>query len=50
MLFKFGKFWKTVMLVLSSWITYGIFGFEFTTVTLLAIIAAFYTKENLKFM
>ena len=50
MLFKFGKFWKAVMLIVSSWITYGIFGFEFTTVTLLAIIVAFYTKESLKIM
>jgi hypothetical protein len=36
MLFKFGKFWKTMSLLIGSWIFYGIFGFEFTTITLLA--------------
>ena len=40
MLFKFGKFWKTLSLVVVSWIFYGIFGFEFTAITLLSLIVA----------
>jgi len=40
MLFKFGKFWKTITLVISSWIIYGFWGFEFATITLLALILA----------
>jgi len=40
MLFKFGKFWKTIVLVLGSWILFGIWDFEFTTITLLALILA----------
>jgi len=38
MLFKFGAFWKTITIVLAAWISYGIWDFEFTTVTLLALI------------
>ena len=40
MLFKFGTFWKTIALVLGAWISYGIWDFEFTTITLLALILA----------
>ena len=40
MLFKFGTFWKTIALVLGSWVFYGIWDFEFTTITLLALILA----------
>ena len=40
MLFKFGKFWKSVSLILGSWIIYGIWDFELTTITLLALILA----------
>ena len=50
MLFKFGKFWKTLSLVVGSWIFYGIFGFEFTVITFLAIITAFNVNEKLKFL
>tara|TARA_B100001123_G_scaffold342763_1_gene389029 strand:- start:2939 stop:3091 length:153 start_codon:yes stop_codon:yes gene_type:complete len=48
MLFKFGKFWRAVLLLLSSWIFYGIFDFEFTIVTLLALLIALHTKEFFK--
>jgi len=40
MLFKFGKFWKTVLFLVGSWIAYGLYGFEFTTITILALIFA----------
>tara|TARA_R100000315_G_C5228874_1_gene139820 strand:+ start:1131 stop:1268 length:138 start_codon:yes stop_codon:yes gene_type:complete len=40
MLFNFGKFWQTIAIILSSWIVYGIWDFEFATVTLLALIFA----------
>jgi len=40
MLFKFGTFWKTIALIGGSWIFYGIWDFEFTIITLLALILA----------
>jgi len=50
MLFKFGKFWKIVSLVLGTWIFYGIWGFEFTTITLLAIIFGLNFNNTTKFI
>ena len=50
MLFKFGKFWKTISLLFGSWILYGIFGFEFTTITLLSFIVAVHLNETEKFI
>tara|TARA_A100001391_G_scaffold200253_1_gene184431 strand:+ start:2494 stop:2646 length:153 start_codon:yes stop_codon:yes gene_type:complete len=50
MLFKFGKFWQSIALIICSWILYGIFGFEFTVITFLAIITAFNVNEKLKFL
>jgi len=38
MLFEFNKIWKTITLLGSSWIVYGLWGFEFTMVTLLALL------------
>tara|TARA_R110000824_G_scaffold134998_1_gene298002 strand:- start:522 stop:662 length:141 start_codon:yes stop_codon:yes gene_type:complete len=40
MLFKFGKFWKITAMVVGAWVFYGIWDFEFTTITLLALILA----------
>tara|TARA_B100001250_G_C19714296_1_gene750641 strand:+ start:664 stop:801 length:138 start_codon:yes stop_codon:yes gene_type:complete len=40
MLFKFGRYWQTLAIVIASWIFYGIWDFEFTVVTLLAWILA----------
>ena len=40
MLFKFGIFWQTCAIVLGSWVFFGIWDFEFATVTLLALILA----------
>ena len=38
MLFKFGIFWKTVLMLVGTWGFYGFFGFEMTALTLLALI------------
>jgi len=40
MLFKFEKFWQTLAIIMSSWIVYGIWNFEFAIVTILAWILA----------
>jgi hypothetical protein len=40
MLFKFETFWKTTAIVVGSWIFFGIWDFEFATITLLALILA----------
>ena len=40
MLFRFGRFWQTVAIILGTWISYGIWDFEFTAITLLALILA----------
>jgi multidrug efflux pump subunit AcrB len=40
MLFKFGTFWKAAAVVLGAWVFFGIWDFEFTTITLLALILA----------
>jgi len=45
MLFKFGPFWKTIGVVIASWVIYGIFDFEFTAITLLALILAMRMKN-----
>ena len=38
MLFQFNKFWKTILFLLFSWGLYAIYGFEFTIVTIVALI------------
>jgi len=38
MLFTFNHFWKYLAILLGSWAIYGLFGFEFATVSLLAAI------------
>jgi|ETNvirenome_6_85_1030632.scaffolds.fasta_scaffold31465_4 hypothetical protein len=38
MLFKFGKFWETTLAIAAAWILYAITDFEFTVITLLAIL------------
>tara|TARA_R110000824_G_scaffold397800_1_gene601030 strand:- start:864 stop:1016 length:153 start_codon:yes stop_codon:yes gene_type:complete len=48
MLFKFGKFWKTTLLTVAAWIFYGVWGFEFATITLLALIYAHNFKDSTK--
>jgi hypothetical protein len=46
MLFTFNKFWKTLVLVLSSWCVYGLWGYEFTAITLLALLLALNTIDK----
>jgi hypothetical protein len=50
MLFKFGKFWKTLCLVIGSWVFYGIWGTDLTIITLLALIVGCHFKEAQKFI
>ena len=38
MLFKFGKFWKSLILLSFTWLLYLLFDFEFTIVTLLCLL------------
>jgi len=40
MLFTYNKFWKTLSALGMSWIVYGIFGYEFTAITLLVLLVA----------
>tara|TARA_B100000029_G_scaffold419010_1_gene424329 strand:+ start:153 stop:302 length:150 start_codon:yes stop_codon:yes gene_type:complete len=46
MLFEFGFFWKLILLMILSWVSFGIWGFEFTVVTLLTAILAAIFKKN----
>ena len=39
MLFAFDSIWKSILILASSWAIYGLCGYEFTVVTLLAAIA-----------
>jgi len=45
-LFKFGIFWKTAATVFGVWFFYGAFGFEFTVITLMALMLAFCYKRG----
>jgi hypothetical protein len=40
MLFSFNKFWKTLCLIMASWVVYGIFNFEIVVITLLCLIVS----------
>ena len=44
MLFEFNRFWKSVLVLIGTWILYGLAGYEFTMVTLLAALLT--TKLN----
>jgi hypothetical protein len=47
MLFQFGFFWKFVLLMILSWVSYGIWGFEFTTISILTAILACQAKKSI---
>ena len=48
MLFTFGYFWKILLTVVGAWVSYGLLGFEYTVITVLALIlAAQYKKTSL---
>ena len=40
MLFSFNNFWKSIVVLVLTWIIYTIWGFEFTVISLLALILA----------
>jgi hypothetical protein len=46
MLFKFGFFWKLLSLMILSWVSFGIWGFEFTAISILAALLACQAKKN----
>jgi hypothetical protein len=46
MLFKFGMFWKTALSVFLSWTAYVLLGFEFTLISMLAILIVIITKDK----
>ena len=50
MLFKFGKFWKGLSLILGSWVFYGICGYELTAITLLSLIVCVQLSDTEKFI
>jgi hypothetical protein len=37
MLFKFNNFWRTLGIVMSSWIVFAVWGFELAAITLLSL-------------
>ena len=37
-IFTFNRFWKTLLCTMAAWISYGVWGYEFTVVSLLALI------------
>jgi hypothetical protein len=42
MLFEFNDLWKRLLIVILAWASYVLLGFEFTSITLLAILASLY--------
>jgi len=49
MLFEFGFVWKFMLLMILSWVSFGIWGFEFTIVTLMTSILAVLLKKRTYF-
>ena len=47
MLFTYDPFWKMLTILLSSWVFYTVFDFEFTVITLLSLLLA--TAINKKY-
>ncbi len=46
MFFEFGTFWQATLLMILSWVAFGIWGFEFAVVTLLTAILVATLKKN----
>jgi len=46
MLFKFGTFWKLVVAGFLSWTSWAFLGFEFTILTMLAIITVLLSQDK----
>lgn len=49
MLFEFGFFWKLILLMILSWVSFGIWGYEFTVISLLTVILALLAKKTTYF-
>jgi len=45
MLFEFGRFWKMMAGLGAAWLSYGIFGYEFTAITLLWLLIVLNGKK-----
>jgi len=50
MLFRFGKFWKSISFIIGSWVSFAFFGFEFTTVTILSLMIVSNFKDESKLL
>lgn len=46
MLFRFGVFWKLVLAFMLSWCCWAVIGFEFTIVSMLAILIVLMTGDR----
>lgn len=46
MFFEFSFFWKFMILMLVTWTSYGVWGFEFTAITILAALLATQVKKS----
>jgi hypothetical protein len=46
MLFSFNYIWKSILILAGSWAIYGLCGFEFTIVTLMAVLLALKFKTS----
>jgi hypothetical protein len=46
MLFEFNFFWKFAGVMLLTWGFYGLWGFEFTLITLIGVILVLLTKKR----
>ena len=46
MLFKFNFFWKCTLTLVATWTFYGLFGYEFTVVSLIAVLIMNQLRER----
>jgi hypothetical protein len=50
MLFEFGKFWKSFGVVGICWALYLFFGYEFSVITMLAVLISIFIVRKKKFL
>jgi hypothetical protein len=46
MLYEFNSFWKNLIIILGSWVAYGVLGYEFCVITLLTLVLIRENKEK----
>ena len=46
MLFTFNYFWKSILLIIASWTSYALVGYEFTMVTLLSLLILTIARQS----